>query len=114
MPAATCKEIFDKMPSRFNPEGAKDWNAVIQFNISGDKGGDYTVRVKDGTCTVAEGVDAEANTTITTNDETWIGMINGTVNAMMAFTMGKLKIKGEMGNAMKLNNPAIFKPGAAS
>lgn len=113
MPVSTCKEIFDAFPSRFNPEGAKDWNAVIQFNISGDKGGDYIVQVKDGTCSVSTGTTADANTTITTNDETWIGMINGTVNAMMAFTMGKLKIKGDMGNAMKLNNPAIFRSGTA-
>lgn len=113
MAVSTCKEVFEKFPSRFNPSGAKDWNAVVQFNIAGDKGGDYILKVADGVCTSTEGVDPNANTTITTNDETWLGIVNGTTNAMMAFTMGKIKIKGDMGNAMKLNNPAIFTPATA-
>jgi putative sterol carrier protein len=108
MPVETCKQVFDAMPSRFKPEGAGDWSATIQFLISGDKGGDYTVKIADSTCTVTEGIDPEATATMTTNDETWIGIINGTANPMMAFTLGKIKISGNMGDVMKLQNPSIF------
>ncbi len=102
------KQIFDEFPNRFQPDGAGDWNAIIQFNISGDKGGDYVVTVKDGTCTAVEGVDENATSTIVTSDDTWIGIIEGTVNPMTAFMTQQLKVKGDMGAVMKLQNPAIF------
>jgi putative sterol carrier protein len=108
MPVETCKQVFDAMPSRFKPEGAGGWTATIQFLISGDTGGDYTVKIADGACTVAEGVDPEPTATMTTNDETWLGIINGTTNPMMAFTLGKIRISGSMGDVMKLQNPSIF------
>ena len=48
--------------------------------------------------------DKEADVTIITNPETLKGMRNGSVNPMMAMMTGKLKIKGDMGVAMKLQS----------
>lgn len=103
-----CKEIFNAMPDRFNPEGAGDWSADIQFNVAGDRGGDFLIKIADGTCTVTEGVDESASSTIMTDDETWIGIVEGSVNPMTAFMTGKIKVKGNMGDVMKLQNPAVF------
>ncbi|MCA9102975.1 MAG: SCP2 sterol-binding domain-containing protein [Pirellulales bacterium] len=108
MPLEHCKQVFDAMPSRFKPEGAGNWNATIQFLISGDKGGDYVVKIEDGTCTTSEGVTEAPSATLTTDADTWLGIINGTTNPMMAFTLGKIKISGSMGDVMKLQNPAVF------
>ena len=43
------------MPANLNADAAKGMNSVIQFNLSGDGGGNYHVIIKDGACTVAEG-----------------------------------------------------------
>ncbi|MAE70765.1 MAG: sterol carrier protein [Gemmatimonadetes bacterium] len=102
------KQIFDEFPNRFNPDGAGDWTAVIQFKISGDKGGDFYLSVGGGQCASAEGVHESPTSTITAADETWIGVIEGTVNPMTAFMTQKLKVEGDMGAVMKLQNPAIF------
>ncbi len=48
--------------------------------------------------------DAEATTTLTCSIATIEGILNGTQDPNMAFMMGKLKVKGSMGYAMKLNS----------
>ncbi|MBW1909716.1 MAG: SCP2 sterol-binding domain-containing protein, partial [Deltaproteobacteria bacterium] len=63
---------------------------------SGDEGGSWHVTVKDGTCEVAEGSHGSPTTTIKMADEDFIKMITGKLNAMSAFTSGKLKIEGDL------------------
>ncbi len=48
--------------------------------------------------------DKPADTTITTSFATLEGLRDGSVNPMMAMMSGKLKIKGDMGLAMKLKS----------
>src|SRR5262249_50104043 len=47
--------------------------------------------------------DQEADVTLICSMETFEGILNGTQNPNVAYMMGKLKIKGSMGLAMKLN-----------
>ena len=44
----TPQEIFDQMAANVNPDAAKGMNSTIQFNLSGDNGGQWYVAVKDG------------------------------------------------------------------
>lgn len=46
----------------------------------------------------------DADVTLLCKKETFEGFLSGTQNPNMAFMMGKLKIKGSMGLAMKLNS----------
>lgn len=97
-----CKQIFDEMPNRFNAGGAAGWKACIQFKIAGDKGGDFVVDVADGKCATSQGQAPSPTATIETDADTWIGITLGKVNPMTAFTLGKLKVKGNMGDVMKM------------
>lgn len=47
--------------------------------------------------------DQEADCTLFCTMETFEGFLNGTQDPNIAFMMGKLKVKGSMGLAMKLN-----------
>lgn len=47
--------------------------------------------------------DAEADTTLICSMATFEGILAGTQDPNIAFMMGKLKVKGSMGLAMKLN-----------
>jgi len=47
--------------------------------------------------------DAEADTTLSCSLETFQGILAGTQDPNIAFMMGKLKVQGSMGLAMKLN-----------
>ncbi|PYF09205.1 SCP-2 sterol transfer family protein [Rhodobacter viridis] len=48
--------------------------------------------------------DDAAEVTLTSDTDTFRGMIEGTVNPTMAFMSGKLKIDGAMGVAMQLGS----------
>lgn len=48
--------------------------------------------------------DEEADCTISTDEETFLALKNGELNPMMAVMSGKVKIKGDMGLAMKLQS----------
>ena len=46
--------------------------------------------------------EGEAQTTISASEQTFLKIVNGEQNATSAFMMGKVKVSGDMGNAMKL------------
>jgi len=92
----TVKTIFDRLPEAFQADKAAGVDVVFQFKISGPDGGDWYARVKDGTCEVNEGVHESPTTTIIMSDSDFVGLIEGTVNAMQAYTSGKLKIEGDL------------------
>jgi putative sterol carrier protein len=119
--ADDVKAIFDGMPAGLNPEAAKGMSSVIQFNLTGDGGGNYHVVIKDGACSVVEGTHASPNMTMTIAAQDYVDMISGKLNGQMAFMSGKLKIAGDMGLAMKMQTlfkrpeaPAAAAPAAAA
>ena len=105
--AEAIKEIFSQMPHQINADAAKGMNSVIQFNLSGDGGGNYYVEIKDGTAKVTEGSHASPNMTMTLAASDYVDLIQGKLNGQMAFMSGKLKIAGDMGLAMKMQT--LFK-----
>ena len=95
-------DVFEVMPARFDAEAARGIDAVYQFDLTGVEGGTYHIRVSDGHCEVAEGMAVTPNITITMAASDYLDMINGRLNPQMAFMGGKLKIKGDMGLALKM------------
>lgn len=102
----TVKEIFDAMESRFRSEKAAGSAATIQYEISGPDGGTWNAVIKDGTCKVSEGAAAGPNLTLQMSSQDWLDMVAGKASGQMLFMSGKLKLKGDMGLAMKL--PSLF------
>jgi len=92
----TVSGIFEGIPSAFQADKAAGVNVVFQFDISGDKGGTWHVVIKEGTCEVAEGSHASPTTTIKMADDDFVNLITGKLNAMNAFTTGKLRIEGDL------------------
>jgi putative sterol carrier protein len=100
----TVKETFDAMASRFRPDKATGTNAVIQYDVSGDGGGTWHAVIKDGTCTVTSGPAPSPNLTLSISGQDWLDMLAGKQSGQMLFMSGKLKVKGDMGLAMKLGS----------
>jgi putative sterol carrier protein len=107
MADVTVKDIFREMPSRFNADAAKGMDAVIQFNLTGDEGGQYHAIIKDGALEVKEGMHPSPKMTMTMAGKDYIDLTLGKLNGQMAFMQGKLKIAGDMGLAMKMQS--LFK-----
>lgn len=99
---ATVKESFQAMPGRFKTDRAQGVKAVIQYDITGEGGGTYHVEIADGKCTVQDGAAASPALTLTMPAQDWLDMVAGKLNGQMAFMSGKLKLRGDMGLAMRL------------
>jgi putative sterol carrier protein len=95
----SAKEFFDTLESRIDRSKTAGMNNSYLFDIDG--AGTWKVDVQDGSVKVTEGTD-DADVTITTSEETFAKIVSGEQNATSAYMTGKLKVKGDMGAAMKL------------
>ena len=95
----TAQEFFEALPSRVTPDRIEGMNNTYVFDIEG--AGVWTVAVADGAITVNEGA-SDADCTFSASEETFEKIASGEQNATTAYMTGKLKIKGDMGAAMKL------------
>ncbi|MDA8395511.1 MAG: SCP2 sterol-binding domain-containing protein [Candidatus Dormibacteraeota bacterium] len=102
----TPKEIMERIPSAFKPEKATGVTAVFQWDVGGEQGGHWFVTVKDSACQVEEGQTEAPNITLTIADDNFVKLLTGKLDGTVAFMTGKLKVKGDMGLAMKL--PQLF------
>jgi putative sterol carrier protein len=100
----TVPETFDAMSGRFRADKAGGTNATIQYDISGDGGGTWNAVIKDGTCAVTQGAAASPSLTLMISGQDWLDMLSGKQSGQMLFMSGKLKVKGDMGLAMKLGS----------
>jgi putative sterol carrier protein len=95
----SAKEFFDTLESRVDPAKTAGMNNSYLFDIEG--AGKWKVDVQDGNVSVTDNAE-DADVTITTSEETFDKITSGEQNATSAYMTGKLKVKGDMGAAMKL------------
>ena len=98
MPSA--QEFFAGLPARVTPERIAGMNNTYVFDIEG--AGTWTVALADGSLNVSEGAAPDADCTISASEENFRKIVAGEQNPTTAYMTGKLKIKGDMGAAMKL------------
>ena len=97
--AESVQEFFDGLAAGVDPSKTAGMTNSYLFDIQG--AGQWLVAVDDGTVTVTEG-GGDADTTIQASEETMMAVVRGEQNPTTAYMTGKLKIKGDMGAAMKL------------
>jgi putative sterol carrier protein len=98
----TVEKLMGLMPKAFVPDKAVGVDAVIQYKLSGDEAGEWIITIRDGACTVEKGEADEPRLTLMADSQDYINIITGKLNAMAAFAEGKLRLKGDLGLAMKL------------
>jgi putative sterol carrier protein len=93
------KEFFETLGTRVDPAKAAGLNASYRFEIDG--AGSWLVEVDDGKVSVSED-GGDADTIISTSADTFMKIASGEQNPTSAYMSGRLKVKGDMGQAMKL------------
>jgi hypothetical protein len=88
----TAAAILQSLPKRFLRERAGDWKTVFHFDISGPEGGQFTVKIMNGQCTVEPGLKDKAQCTVTVSDKTYRDLELGTTKPEVAFMMGKISV----------------------
>ena len=97
--AESVREFFEGLESRVDPSKTAGMNNSYAFDVEG--AGTWLVQVRDGSIDVTEG-GGDADVTISTPENVFMGLVRGEQNPMSAYMTGKLKVKGDMGAAMKL------------
>lgn len=86
-----------EMASRLKEAGAFVPGKRVKLDF-----GDNGVIMLDGAASEVSETDGDADTTIKMSWSDWEDMGAGKIDPMTAFMMGKLKVEGDMSNAMQL------------
>ena len=122
MSSSTVLDVASSMNAikmLITPELVKSMNGVYVFNITDANPHDWYLDLLNGNGNLSSGkYNGTANCTMTMNSDAFISMVSGKIKPTTAFMSGKLKIKGDMGLAMKLEklmgSVKLGQPNAAS
>lgn len=94
---------MDSLKKLVSADLVKQINGVYAFQISDASPADWYLDLKNGNGKLDSGAfDGKVNCTLTMKSDSFNKMISGSLKPTTAFMTGKLKIKGDMGLAMKL------------
>ena len=99
--------LLEQMPAAFQAASAEGLDVVLQFNLTGEKSGEFNLKIKDGQCTSAAGTHDSPTTTFKAEGTDWLDLLGGKADGMSLYMAGKLSIDGDMSIAMQLNS--LFK-----
>ena len=96
-----AKQVFSEIETRIKskPDKTAGLNATYQFDLTDES---WTLRIADGATSVTPGAAQNPNTTLIASTDDWMSIATGKLNPVAAFMQQKLKVKGDMGLAMKL------------
>ncbi len=86
----TVKEFFFSLPQRVSSDKLQGVETRFHFEITGS--GNYTLKISDGTLSVAEGLQGEASCVVKISEENMEKILSKELNPMTAVFTGKLKI----------------------
>lgn len=100
----TYEEIFEAAKAEFMKSDVSSFkqHLAVQIDIVGEGEGAFYVELKDGQLHVEpyEYYDRHVKLIATAKD--FLKIVNGSLNAVMAYTTGKLRIEGDLGKALEL------------
>jgi putative sterol carrier protein len=86
----------------YDPAATKGKEGVYQFNLTGDDGGTFQMIIDPAEARAIEGEEKDPSVVLTMKADDFKNLVAGSLNPTAAFMSGKLKIKGNMGLALKL------------
>jgi uncharacterized OB-fold protein/putative sterol carrier protein len=96
-------DMFGTLVSRFQPQNAEGLDVTIAYDIAGEDGGQWTATIKDGTCTLREGIEGTPTVRIEVGASDWVDVMLGKTEPMTLLSAGKAAIVGDTQLALKLN-----------
>ncbi|XP_010586320.2 hydroxysteroid dehydrogenase-like protein 2 isoform X1 [Loxodonta africana] len=101
--SGSVAETFRIVKETVSDDVVKATQAVYQFDLSGEDGGTWFLDLKSKGGNVGHGEPPDrADVVMTMSAEDFVKMFSGKLKPTMAFMSGKLKIKGNMALAIKL------------
>ncbi|NXC49755.1 HSDL2 protein, partial [Penelope pileata] len=102
-PSSPIAETFRVIQGGINKEMVKSTQGVFQFELSGDEGGTWYIDLKNNGGSAGVGkAPVAADVVMSMSSDDFVKMFTGKLKPTMAFMSGKLRIKGNMALAIKL------------
>src|SRR5690606_7951638 len=100
------KKLFTEINGALkdNPDQVKGVQAVYQFNFHEDESTVFQLVLNGENSYTTEGKKESPDCTLTMLKEDFLAMAKGELNGTRAFMSGRLRIKGNMGLALKLQS----------
>ena len=104
MPAVRdTNEYFTTLDDRFVPAAARGVSATFQYDLSGEDGGQWYVRVEGGRLIEIEQGRVERPTlTLHMDADGFVQMTNGDYDGTEAYMVRKLKVQGNVALAIRM------------
>ena len=109
----TYAEMFSKVKGMFMEADVSDINEhlAFQFNITGEAEGIFYAEVKDGRLSVEPYEYYDKDAIFTCTADTLMKIAEGKKDPILAFTLGQLKVEGNIDKALKLKTLIDSKKG---
>jgi uncharacterized OB-fold protein/putative sterol carrier protein len=101
-------DMFGTLQKRFQADRAGNLDAAVGYDIGGDGGGQWTARIRNGACTVQEGLAENLTVKLRAQAPDWVALMLGKTDALNLLSAGRAAIEGDARLALKLGE--IFSP----
>ncbi|CAH1108471.1 unnamed protein product [Psylliodes chrysocephalus] len=102
-PSGKVASLFQKIEASISPDTVSKTQAIFAFNVTGDESGKWYVDLKNGAGSCGQGECKEkVDATLTMDSKNFFDMFSGKIKPATAYMTGKLKIKGDLTKALKL------------
>jgi putative NADPH-quinone reductase len=92
------------MSMAFNPAGAGDTRAVLQFGFSGNVEGSCYFKIENGGIEAFSGAAEKPDLTIETPFDVWMDVMTGKADGQQMFMAQKYKVHGDLSLLMRMNS----------
>ena len=103
-----AERFAEELRNRIDTTKSAGMTATYQFVVADDPEGQVYTRIVDGDIEVVAGEAPQSDIVLTATAADWNSILHGELSGQMAFLTGKLKIRGDMGLAMKLQSVFRF------
>lgn len=102
----TYEEIVAKVRKIFKDTDVSmiDGHYAYQFNIEGEGEGAFYIEVKEGELHIEPYEYYDRDAAFICTSDVLFKLISGKLDPVKAFTIGKLKVEGDLGKALKLKD----------
>ncbi|CAH2000631.1 unnamed protein product [Acanthoscelides obtectus] len=96
-------KLFKKIEGSISPDTVQKTQAVFAFNVTGDEAGKWYIDLKNGSGCCGRGDPPEKpDATLSMDSKNFFSMFTGKMKPATAYMMGKLKVQGNLQQALKL------------
>ncbi len=102
MSNSSLDRLFEKMPALFQPQYPLKKPITIFFNLTGERGTQWTVNISGVVCRVEPMMSENADITIEMTAEDAVDLFAGRLKPRLALFTGRILVTGNMNLAMQL------------